>query len=83
MEPTELSPTDQGYVRANGLNIYYEEYGSGEPLVLLHGGTMTSKMWEPAYPGLRRAVPGHRARNPQAWEHRQPDRRVQLPVAGR
>lgn len=45
MEPTELSPRDRGYVRANGLDVYYEEYGSGEPLVLLHGGTATSKMW--------------------------------------
>lgn len=52
MEPTELSPTDQGYVRANGLNIYYEEYGSGEPLVLLHGGTMTSKMWSQHIPAF-------------------------------
>lgn len=26
------------YVKANGLNMYYEENGSGRPLVLLHGG---------------------------------------------
>lgn len=35
------------YVQANGLNVYYEEYGSGKPLILLHGGTVTSKMWQP------------------------------------
>lgn len=35
------------YVSANGLNIYYEEYGSGRPLILLHGGTLTSSMWRP------------------------------------
>jgi pimeloyl-ACP methyl ester carboxylesterase len=33
------------YVKANGLNIYYEEYGGGKPLLLLHGGTQTSAGW--------------------------------------
>ena len=27
------------YVNVNGINIYYEEYGSGEPLLLLHGNS--------------------------------------------
>ena len=27
-----------GYAPVNGLNLYYEIHGSGEPLVLLHGG---------------------------------------------
>lgn len=35
------------YVQANGINIYYEEYGSGEPLILIHGGSVTCKMWQP------------------------------------
>lgn len=35
------------YVQANGLKMYYEEYGSGPPLILLHGGTATSSMWRP------------------------------------
>ena len=38
-------PTDkdqqQGYVSVNGLGLYYEIHGSGEPLVLLPGGFMT------------------------------------------
>ncbi len=25
------------YVRINGVNLYYEEYGAGEPLLLIHG----------------------------------------------
>src|SRR5262249_3331731 len=29
---------DVGYVDANGVYTYYDEHGSGEPLVLLHGG---------------------------------------------
>ena len=31
----------QGYVSINGLNLYYETHGSGEPLVVLPGGFMT------------------------------------------
>ena len=29
------------YAEVNGLNLYYEEHGSGHPLVLLHGGLLT------------------------------------------
>ena len=35
------------YVQVNGLNMYYEDYGSGQPLLLLHGGLATSQMWHP------------------------------------
>ncbi|MEO7909785.1 MAG: alpha/beta hydrolase, partial [Roseiflexaceae bacterium] len=27
-----------GYAPVNGLNMYYELHGEGQPLVLLHGG---------------------------------------------
>lgn len=30
------------YVRANGLDIYYRDVGRGEPLLLLHGGSVSS-----------------------------------------
>ena len=30
-----------GYAPVNGLNMYYEIYGTGQPLVLLHGAYMT------------------------------------------
>jgi pimeloyl-ACP methyl ester carboxylesterase len=30
--------TDSGYITIDKLNMYYEIYGEGEPLVLLHGG---------------------------------------------
>lgn len=37
-------PVPQGKrVQANGLNIYYEEYGVGRPLLLLHGGGSTGR----------------------------------------
>jgi pimeloyl-ACP methyl ester carboxylesterase len=48
MAQIDTNSIQQGhYVQANGLNIYYEEYGSGTPLILLHGGTVTSQMWQP------------------------------------
>jgi proline iminopeptidase len=28
----------EGYVEANGVNLYYETYGSGEPVFVVHGG---------------------------------------------
>ena len=31
-----------GYVKANGIEIHYTETGSGPPLVLLHGGIVSS-----------------------------------------
>ena len=31
----------RGYAPVNGLNMYYEVHGSGEPVVLLHGAFMT------------------------------------------
>lgn len=29
------------YIKANGIKIYYEEYGSGDPLLLLHGNSQS------------------------------------------
>jgi pimeloyl-ACP methyl ester carboxylesterase len=34
--------TTAKYIEANGLKIYYEVHGEGEPLLLVHGGTATS-----------------------------------------
>lgn len=38
IENVELAPSQSGYLTVNGTDLYYEIYGSGEPLVLLHGG---------------------------------------------
>jgi pimeloyl-ACP methyl ester carboxylesterase len=40
------------YVEANGLRVYYEVYGEGEPLLLIHGGTATAAP-PPPNPGYR------------------------------
>ena len=34
-------------VSANGLAVYYRVFGSGRPLILLHGATDTHSLWEP------------------------------------
>ena len=34
------------YVSTNGIKIHYQEYGEGEPLLLLHGGSLTSGSWK-------------------------------------
>ncbi len=26
------------YAKVNGINLYYETHGAGQPLILLHGG---------------------------------------------
>jgi pimeloyl-ACP methyl ester carboxylesterase len=40
-------PKKSESVLVNGKNIYYEIYGEGEPLFLLHGYTLSSKSWLP------------------------------------
>jgi len=34
-------PTASGYAPVNGIKVYYEVYGEGRPIVLLHGAFMT------------------------------------------
>lgn len=36
-----MRPTSNGYADVNGIRLYYEIYGQGEPLVLIHGGLTT------------------------------------------
>lgn len=40
-EPVHIQPDQTGYAPVNGLEMYYEVYGTGQPLVLLHGGMTT------------------------------------------
>ena len=40
------------YVNAGGVRTYYETYGEGNPLVLLHGGLATSESWAMQTPAL-------------------------------
>jgi pimeloyl-ACP methyl ester carboxylesterase len=36
-----IRPNESGYADVNGLRMYYEVYGSGKPIVLLHGSFMS------------------------------------------
>jgi pimeloyl-ACP methyl ester carboxylesterase len=47
-----LKPVRTGYVPANGVNYYYEIYGRGAPLLLLHGGLGSIEMFGPILPTL-------------------------------
>ncbi|MEZ0065205.1 pimeloyl-ACP methyl ester carboxylesterase [Streptacidiphilus sp. MAP12-20] len=40
------------YADVNGLSLYYEEHGSGAPLILLHGGLGSGEMFAPLLPEL-------------------------------
>jgi pimeloyl-ACP methyl ester carboxylesterase len=46
-----MAPTGM-YIEANGLEVYYEDYGAGEPLLLIHGGTATSQSWASHLPAF-------------------------------
>src|SRR5688572_13211352 len=48
-----IRPSNSGYAHVNGINVYYEVYGEGRPLVLLHGAFYTIEMnWGQLIPEL-------------------------------
>jgi len=51
--------SDQGYVECDGARIWYATYGSGPPVILLHGGLGHSGNWGYQVPALVRS--GYRA----------------------
>lgn len=74
------TPPEGLTVTVNGMEMYYEEYGQGQPLVLLHGFGGSGQVWKVFIPGLakyfRVIVPdlrGHgRSNNPtNQFTHRQ------------
>ena len=49
----KIKPSNSGYAPVNGINVYYEVYGEGSPLVLLHGAFYTIDMnWSQLIPEL-------------------------------
>ncbi len=51
IEPAEQA-VKSGYAPVNGLKMYYEIHGTGEPLILLHGGVGGIEMFGPNLPAL-------------------------------
>ena len=49
----KLKPVESGYADVNGLKMYYEVYGNGKPIVLLHGSYMNIPLnWSHIIPML-------------------------------
>jgi pimeloyl-ACP methyl ester carboxylesterase len=79
---TSRSAPKSGRAEANGILYYYEIHGSGEPLLLLHGGLGSIEMFEPGLPILAESrqviavdLHGH-GRTPLG------DRKIDLPDMG-
>ena len=55
MTATEWTAESAGsgqYADVNGINLYYETYGAGRPMILLHGGLGSGEMFGPLLPAL-------------------------------
>ncbi len=49
----ELKPVESGLAPVNGIEMYYEVYGEGDPIILLHGSFYTIEMnWSELIPEL-------------------------------
>lgn len=49
----QLKPAESGYADVNGLKMYYEVYGNGKPIVLIHGSYMNIPLnWSHIIPML-------------------------------
>ncbi len=49
----QIKPSISGYAPVNGIKVYYEVYGDGKPLVLLHGAFYTIDLnWSQLIPEL-------------------------------
>src|SRR5215204_3460952 len=49
----QIKPSNSGYAPVNGIKVYYEVYGEGKPIVLLHGAFYTIEMnWAQVIPKL-------------------------------
>jgi pimeloyl-ACP methyl ester carboxylesterase len=49
---TDTNNPTGNYASVNGINLYYEIYGTGKPLIMLHGGFGTFEMFATLSPAL-------------------------------
>jgi pimeloyl-ACP methyl ester carboxylesterase len=64
-QPSAPPAMKDGYVEVGAVQLYYEEAGEGLPIVLLHGGLLDRRMWDPQMEALssRHRVIRYDARN--------------------
>ena len=60
MQTATPKPVKTGHAAVNGVNYYYAVYGTGEPLLLLHGGLGQIEMFGPNLTNMFR--PEHEVR---------------------
>ena len=51
-EPAMPKASETGHADVNGIQLYYAVYGSGEPLLMLHGGLGHSDVWGAQIPAF-------------------------------
>jgi len=45
-EPAAMpTPTESGYAKVNGIDMYYAVFGQGDPILLIHGGLGHADIW--------------------------------------
>jgi pimeloyl-ACP methyl ester carboxylesterase len=49
---TKAPAAPNGYAPVDGLKMYYEIHGAGQPLILIHGGLGSTGMFDPILPAL-------------------------------
>jgi hypothetical protein len=54
-----------GRENSSPIEIHYEDLGSGQPVVLIHGFPLSGRSWENQTPFARRGLPCHHLRPPQ------------------
>ncbi len=63
---TSSSSASGRSIDVNGVALYYEEQGEGDPVILIHGGLVSSAMWQAVLPHL---VDGFRVITPDSRGH--------------
>src|SRR3712207_2091520 len=63
---TSSSSASGRSINVNEAALYYEEQGEGDPLILIHGGLVSSAMWQAVLPHL---VDGFRVITPDSRGH--------------